>query len=407
MQFKSSVFEKLLFPLHKRVYREIQDGFDRMERQRPGQLAEILANYRNSPGSGTLQAERRPGPETTAKYPSVNIAILYSPNASLKLSALAKAADYRIDFDCKEQSAANYRGNHLAVGFYRNGVLNSFIIPVEYLLGFNEALILRDGSYQLYSHTLLPKESAQAISGGFHANPGIPQPSRKTRLQRLYQDHAYLYIGITKRTWQERYKQHWNDSRRGSHLLFHRALRDELCRTGTIEHIVERAGLTGDQALALEETEVENRSLASLHERGLNMIPGGKAGIRFIHQFAKRTNYALKGEISADTLESVLVEAQKAGFNRAFHSTDIHNINAAIARLWAEDMEFRIKATTNHHNRFSYKQIQAARIWDASGWPLDKILEYLQKLDARQIGREQLERLLRGETYASIPDVLL
>jgi hypothetical protein len=103
----------------------------------------------------------------------------------------------------------------------------------------------------------------------------------------------------------------------------------------------------------------------------------------------------------------VLVEVQKAGLKRVFHSTDFHTVNAAMARLWAEDTEFRIKATTNQHNRFSYRQIVQARIWHASGWPVDKILDYLQKLDAKHISREQLERLLRGETYTSIPDVLI
>jgi hypothetical protein len=36
-----------------------------------------------------------------------------------------------------------------------------------------------------------------------------------------------------------------------------------------------------------------------------------------------------------------------------------------------------------------------------------KILESLHKIDTKKIGMDQLERLLKGEIYASIPDVLI
>jgi len=115
----------------------------------------------------------------------------------------------------------------------------------------------------------------------------------------------------------------------------------------------------------------------------------------------------LDKELSADTLETVLVDVQQHNLKKHFKTTNINRVNEEIARLWAQDMNFRIKATTGQQNRFSFRQIQAARIWDASGWHKEKILESLQKIDAKKIGMEQLERLLKGETYASIPDVLI
>jgi len=62
---------------------------------------------------------------------------------------------------------------------------------------------------------------------------------------------------------------------------------------------------------------------------------------------------------------------------------------------------------TSAKNRFSFDQIIAARIWHSSGWSREKILEYLKKMDSKKISMDQLERLLKGETYASIPDVLV
>ena len=85
----------------------------------------------------------------------------------------------------------------------------------------------------------------------------------------------------------------------------------------------------------------------------------------------------------------------------------IERIKVTISRLWAENIHFRVNVMTSAHNRFSFHQIQAARIWHSSGWSKEKILDYLQKLDSKKIGIDQLERLLKGETYTSIPDVLV
>jgi len=137
------------------------------------------------------------------------------------------------------------------------------------------------------------------------------------------------------------------------------------------------------------------------------MIPGGLAGLKYVHHYATRTGYALKEKLTADNIEAILVEVQRHTLSKNFNSTDIQRVNAEIARLWAEDINYRIKVTTGRHNRFSYHQIQSARVWYACGWDNEKILENLRKMDAKDIGLDQLQRLLRGETYASIPDVLI
>jgi hypothetical protein len=170
---------------------------------------------------------------------------------------------------------------------------------------------------------------------------------------------------------------------------------------------VERAGLTERQAFDIEEKEVEKRSLHSLFPNGLNMIPGGYAGLKFVRHFAARTGYALRGELTADGVESVLADVQRHSLNRHFNTTDAKRVNEEIARLWAEDVNYRISVMTGRHNRFSFGQIQAARIWHASGWSQEKILENLRRLDSKEINEDQVERLLQGKTYASIPDALI
>ena len=406
MKFKPAIFERLLFPLNKRAYRQIQDALDAIDQKHPGQLQRVLADFKEAAQSDTQTATWRLGKADDFVYPTFDIAIFFDKPANYKLSTLHKSTDYKIAVYYDEKPPAKYTGSHLQLGFFRGNVLNAFIVPLEYLLGFNEQAVLREGSYQLYSHTILSQDNRGFISkrleplGGSGTCNSLPG-------QQDYQKNALTYVGITKRTWQERYRQHCRDSERGSNLRFHRALRGEFCHIGCIEHIVERAGLTQRQALEIEETEVEKRSLHSLHLNGLNMIPGGYAGLKCVHEYAKRTGYSVTGEVTADNIESVFVGVQKHQLNRHFNSNEAEKVNAEIARLWAEDMNFRINAMTGQQNRFSFRQIQAARIWHACGWAKEKIFEYLKRLDSKGIGMDQLQRLLKGETYASIPDVLI
>ena len=406
MKFNSVVFERLLFSLHKQAYRHIQDALDEVDRKHPQQLQRILADFKEAAQTDTHTATRRAGNEKLT-YPTLDVLISFDKSDDHKLSTLYKSKNYEIAVNYDEKKPSYYTGSHLQLGFFRGNVLNAFIVPLEYFLGFNEQAVLREGSYQLYSHTILSQETQKSISNRMEAIGDSGAYKNLPLLQQEYQKKSLLYVGITKRTWQERYRQHCRDSERGSNLRFHRALRGEFCSIGCIEHIVERAGLTERQALEIEEKEVEKRSLHSLYPNGLNMIPGGYAGLKCIHEYAKRTGYTMKGELKADNVEAVLVEVQKHTLNRHFNSADIQKINAEIARLWAEDIHFRINAMTGQQKRFSFRQIQAARIWHFSGWSKEKILEYLRKLDSKEIGIDQLERLLKGETYASIPDVLI
>jgi len=411
MKFRQDVFEKLLFPLHKQVYRKIQDSLDEIDWLHPGQLERLFEVFQKAGRSDTQTEIWMPGKADETLYPSLDIIIVYSKQTEHKLTTLYKSTDYEVTLNYNEQPPDHFTGSHLILNYYQHSAPKTYIVPLEYLLGCFEADVLKDGSYQLYSHTLLPLDNGQqenrqpTISLGNIADNDFS--NRCLTAQKDYQSNSLIYIGITKRTWQYRYRQHCNDSGRGSNLLFHRALRGELGRIGVIEHIVERAGLTEAQAMKIEESEVEKRSLHSLYLNGLNMIPGGAAGLKYVSHFANRSGYAMQRVLTADTVESILADVQRHSFERHFKTSRIDQVNAIIASLWAKDPHYRISVITNRQNRFSFRQIQSARIWHASGWKPEKILACLHQLESRTISMKQLEKLLWGETYASIPDVLM
>lgn len=110
------------------------------------------------------------------------------------------------------------------------------------------------------------------------------------------QFQSMSYIGLTSRNWQTRYKEHQRDALVGSELLFHTTLAQVLNKDGVLQagmgpfelvragvcllSELEYVNLSYDEAMEVEERLVER----TLHPKGLNMIPGGLAGIRFLHK---------------------------------------------------------------------------------------------------------------------------
>ncbi len=86
-----------------------------------------------------------------------------------------------------------------------------------------------------------------------------------------------FYIGLTKRPWYARLSQHIGASAAGSRLLFHKAL--EGTGNNLIVFHIMSSELSFDGAMNMEEGLVDG---ISLYPKGLNMIPGGYAGYRYL-----------------------------------------------------------------------------------------------------------------------------
>ena len=98
-----------------------------------------------------------------------------------------------------------------------------------------------------------------------------------------YPDDGFFYVGITKRRWQTRWAEHLRAVEKGSNLHFHRKFREERA-AGRITYIHHKVmAITGD----LDKLYNTEKFLIDGHwddERRLNMIPGGKAGLRYLRE---------------------------------------------------------------------------------------------------------------------------
>lgn len=99
-----------------------------------------------------------------------------------------------------------------------------------------------------------------------------------------YPDDGHFYVGITTRRWQKRWSEHRRAIAAGSRRTFHRVFREEAeaQRITYVHHKI--MGVTED----VEALYSSEEWLIKQHwhdERRLNMIPGGKAGLRRLRQW--------------------------------------------------------------------------------------------------------------------------
>lgn len=186
------------------------------------------------------------------------------------------------------------------------------------------------------------------------------------------------YIGMTRNAWHERFAQHLSAARSGSQLIFHRAL---------IEHqkspILHRVYLYGLEKGTAEDFEEESVNYWSLYPLGLNMIPGGKAGLKYLSRFGIRST-------TSENLPFLLKELSKK------ESIDGYP-NPLCAARWANDADFVERVICGHSGRLTADQVRAVKRFGSFGISRDRIMDMLGLENAKQV-----ERLMKDKTYRRI-----
>lgn len=385
--FSPKAFEHLLFKLHNSAYRQIDLKLQEIEGAYPGTLKGLCTifdlNFSNASSQGALI----PPSAMVPGRPSFDVNVRIDESV---IRQVAKCDGCRVDLVRQPADLGDQRANsnHLVLGLKSDTVQQCFIVPLPLVLQAFEERVCKPNTYQVYQHNLIRKQPPRA-------DGSVPMAQTLAS----YMEGTGMYVGITSRTWQQRFTEHLHAARRGSLLRFHQGLAGNLFDVHAHEHIVLRAGLNRPQALHIEEVEVEERTLHATHPNGLNMIPGGEAGLRFLSTMTKRSPQSIR----IDEVDTLLERVINRGLPGAQKERLCQPTNSKMSALWQKDTDFRISAITNQSRRMSHQQIIMARIWFMAGWLIEKIHEMLQGIDGRTVSLKQVKNLLEGKTYTSIP----
>ena len=248
-------------------------------------------------------------------------------------------------------------------------------IPLRYVL---KGLPDIEGTHMIYLHTLEVKE-------------GPP----------------FVYYGITKRGWMKRFNEHMAGAlKRESRLVFHKTLRDAILGrmielgndirgpdrepppTLTLagnHHVVCAAGLNEEQALEAEEYLVGKHSFG--HEGGLNMIPGGKAGVAHLHRLniLPANRRGILDQDREEAMDQFLKDHPRRGIP-----------NPQVAEHW-KDSAYASRIICAGVHRLSVDQVIAIRRNFELGLSAESIC---QQIKARNV--PQVLRVIEGKTYQRI-----
>jgi len=210
----------------------------------------------------------------------------------------------------------------------------------------------------------------------------------------------YVYYGITKRGWNKRFLEHTKSALNdGTRRLFPQKL-EELIRgqaekrqgnssatglKGLVTCILS-VGLNEDAAMDSEEYLVDKYSLSSKHIHGLNMIPGGREGVRRLHELVGSTTRDLDDtDEREDALDRYLKAHPSLGIPKP-----------GVAEKW-NDPAYAEAVICGRDNRLTADQVREIRFLAASGVDSEAIRQQTGAIDTAQV-----KRVLEGRTYGRI-----
>jgi hypothetical protein len=213
--------------------------------------------------------------------------------------------------------------------------------------------------------------------------------------------NEFVYYGITKRGWNSRFDEHTQAALREESLrLFPSKLR-ELCgaradqlygtasggpKLAGIVTAICATGLDESAAMDTEEYLVDKYSLSSKHLNGLNMLPGGREGIRQLSRlFPASTATLRETEDREDALARYLLQHPQLGRPRP-----------GVAAKW-NDPAYAEAVICARENRLSADQVRRIRYLSALGNSIDAVRQQVGAIDNGQVAR-----VLEGRTYSRI-----
>jgi hypothetical protein len=348
--------QRLLLDQACKRYREaVEQGIDQYEKRMSGndQIDRELA------AAGAVDEQIRS--ELREKGPSVEscLAEAGSPKEIVFYEKIRNRDEAEVIVFPHDNPDKETRLSHTHLSYIKefpSGRVESYQVPLHMLIKPWSAKYRKKGTYQVYRHSFFRNRDA---------------------------GEADSYIGITKQRWQVRWSQHIQSAKSGSPYLMHEALRNAE-EYNLMEHEVYAAGLTYEDAMNVEEFFVEK---LSLYPHGLNMIPGGFAGLRYLAMMnALRPRET--GEFKDRVISDLMTGRRKDETGKS---------NSLIAEHW-HNPKYAESVICGHSGRFSADEVRTIRVLAACEWGAEKIAHHLGIANALP----RIKMLTKGKTYNRI-----
>jgi len=250
---------------------------------------------------------------------------------------------------------------------YENQTTWKCIIPLQFLLkGWGDA----NSGYQCYIHTILHNVPRKRTFDQFIARQSTDKDD-------------YYYVGITGRNWLLRLSEHLGEIHRGSRRKFYQAWRDSLgIKDVLFTSSLMDINLTYEDAMNWEEYGVDKFAYGP---NGLNMIPGGFKGLKFLHEhrITGRDNITLEEREHA--IQEYIRRHPRKGIPNPF-----------ISELWKDDDHY-LRVIEARDKTLSANQVRKIRVLAEMGWSVSQI-----KKEVNALNDLQVKNLLAGRTYRRI-----
>ena len=327
-------------------------------------LEDCLIGINNSHGklSGSIDALIRHN-ERTLNNLKGSKRLCFSP---IDIAQKSIISDRDIHTTAMASSLSPYAQFHLTLQL-NNGIMWKTIIPLQFLLkGWGDA----NADHQCYIHTI-----SQNMDKILNLNDW------KARIK--HDSDEYFYVGITGRNWLLRFNEHIGEMHRGSRKRFHSAWRESLGLENVLFiSFLKEVNLTFEDAMNWEEKYVDKIASDS---QGLNMIPGGFKGLKYLHKLRVINHTDITLEERNVALKRYIRENPRKGIPNPF-----------ISELWKDD-EFYLKIIEARPKTLSPEQVRKIRELDKRGMCADEIVDEVEALNIIQV-----KNVLAGRTYQRI-----
>ena len=241
------------------------------------------------------------------------------------------------------------------------------IMPIQFLLnGWGDA----NAGFQGYTHSIthnLPRWGTL----------------REMHERQMKDEDSYYYVGITGRNWLQRLREHYDEMQNGSRRNFHKAWRESMgMKNVSIISDLRAINMTYDEAMNWEEKKVDE---IAGDQYGLNMIPGGFKGLRYLHKLGI-TN---KVRISPEEREKAIAEYARRNPRKGIP-------NPFLKALWEDDSHY-LKVIAGLPKTLTPDQVNRIRELNAKGRSPEEITDEVGALNIMQV-----KGVISGKTYGRI-----